>query len=202
MKNILKLFITVVMFYFLFKHIDFKELAHILIKSHGGWILLALILQLGSTYLAAYRWFKISKLLIFQEKLSFYVQSYFKGTFFNQVLPSSIGGDAVRIVDLVRKGYEKKDAFYGVFVDRVIGLVGLLVLNLISTILFYGTFDNDFSNLIILITLGGISGFIILFYLEKITFLANYKFLNLFHRLSKRLNAMYPSKPCMELLLV
>jgi uncharacterized protein (TIRG00374 family) len=194
MKNIIKLLITFVLFYYLFQYIDFDKLYHILYKSHGGWILLALILQLGSTYLAAYRWFKISQLLVFKEKLSFYVQSYFKGSFFNQVLPSSIGGDAVKILDLVHKGYNKKDAFYGVFVDRVVGLVGLLVLNLFATIIFFGTFDQDFSLLIIFITLSGIMGFTLLFHLEKIKFLGKYKFLDLFHRLARRLNKLYPSR--------
>lgn len=194
MKNIIKLIITVVIFYFLFQYVDFNNLINILAKSHGGYILIALILQLASTYLAAYRWLLIMSLLVFKENLAYYVKSYFKGTFFNQVLPSSIGGDAVRIIDLTQKGYDKKDSFYGIFVDRVIGLVGLLVLNLIATITFFGTFDNDFSMLIIFIAICGIFGFFILFHLEKIKFLANYKFLNLFHRLAKRLNKLYPTK--------
>ena len=162
-------------------------------NSSPLWLGIALVFQMASTYLAAYRWFKISKLIIFKERLSFYVQSYFKGTFFNQVLPSSIGGDAVRILDLAQKKYPKKDAFYGVFVDRVVGLVGLLILNLIATLIFFGTFDKHFSMLIISIALSGIVGFIALFHFEKIKFLGKYKFLDLFHRLSKRLNRLYPS---------
>lgn len=194
MKNIIKLIITIIMFYFLFQYVDFDKLIAILAKSHGGTILVALIFQLASTYLAAYRWKLIMHLLVFNESISYYVKSYFKGTFFNQVLPSSIGGDAVRIIDLTHKGYDKKDAFYGVFVDRVVGLVGLLVLNLLATIAFYGAFDNKFSMLIIMITVVGISGFAMLFHLEKIKFLANYKFLNLFHRLAKRLNNLYADR--------
>ncbi len=194
MKNIIKLIITIAIFYFLFREIDFVEFSKIIFNSHGGWILIALLMQLTSTYLAAYRWFKISQLLVFKEKLSFYVQSYFKGTFFNQVLPSSIGGDAVRIIDLTRKEYEKKEAFYGVFVDRVVGLVGLLVLNLLATLIFFGTFDNDFSLLIIFITVGGIISFSLLFQLHRLTFLADIKFLNLFVRLANRLNSLYASR--------
>lgn len=194
MKNIIKLIITIVMFYFLFQYVDLGNLINILAKSHGGTILIALLFQIGSTYLAAYRWRLIMRLLVFNESVSYYVKSYFKGTFFNQVLPSSIGGDAVRIIDLTHKGYDKKDAFYGIFVDRIVGLVGLLVLNLLATIIFYGTFNEEFSLLIILITLGGISGFAVLFHLEKITFLANYKFLNLFHRLARRLNSLYADR--------
>ena len=194
MKNIIKLIITIAIFYFLFRDIDFIEFSKIIFNSHGGWIAVALLMQLISTYLAAYRWFKISQLLVFKEKLSFYVRSYFKGTFFNQVLPSSIGGDAVRIIDLTRKKYDKKEAFYGVFVDRVVGLVGLLVLNLLATLIFFGTFDNDFSFLIIFITVGGISGFALLFQLHRLTFLADIKFLNLFVRLANRLNTLYASR--------
>lgn len=194
MKNIIKLIITIAIFYFLFRNIDFEEFSKILFNSHGGWIFVALLMQLISTYLAAYRWFKISQLLVFKERLSFYVQSYFKGTFFNQVLPSSIGGDAVRIIDLTRKEYDKKDAFYGVFVDRVVGLVGLLVLNLIASLLFFGTFEEDFSLLIIFIALSGIAGFTLLFHLHRLTFLADIKFLNLFVRLANRLNKLYASR--------
>ncbi|MEA1982259.1 MAG: lysylphosphatidylglycerol synthase transmembrane domain-containing protein [Campylobacterota bacterium] len=193
MKNIIKLIITIAIFYFLFRNIDFVEFSKLILNSHGGWIAVALLMQLTSTYLAAYRWFKISQLLVFKERLSFYVQSYFKGTFFNQVLPSSIGGDAVRIIDLTRKKYDKKDAFYGVFVDRVVGLVGLLVLNLLATLIFFGTFERDFSLLIIIITLGGITGFALLFQLHRLTFLADIKGLNLLVRLANRLNSLYSS---------
>ncbi|MEA3521546.1 MAG: lysylphosphatidylglycerol synthase transmembrane domain-containing protein [Campylobacterota bacterium] len=194
MKNILKLIITIVIFYFLFQYIDFDHVIKVLEKSHGGFILLALIAQLSSTLIAAYRWRLIMKLLGFKEKVSFYVQSYFRGSFFNQVLPGSIGGDAVRVIELVQKGYNKKDSIYGVFVDRIIGLVGLLVLNLIANNLFYGNFPSWLYQLLNLIALGGIAGFCMLFIFEKFTFLTKFSFSNLFVRLSKRLNTLYASK--------
>ena len=81
MKNIIKLIITLALFYYLSTLVDFNKLHEILLNGDIGWIFLAVLLQISSTYLAAYRWFKISKLIVFKEKLSFYVQSYFKGTF-------------------------------------------------------------------------------------------------------------------------
>ncbi|WP_345990389.1 lysylphosphatidylglycerol synthase transmembrane domain-containing protein [Sulfurimonas sp. HSL1-2] len=194
LKTAVKLVVTVVIFYFLLTFIDVGQLIAILAKSHGGYILIAFAAQMASTFLAAYRWRLIMKELGFKEKVSFYVQSYFKGTFFNQVLPGSIGGDATRMIDLVQKGYEKKDAFYGIFVDRVVGLVGLLVLNLVSNVLFYGTFPQWLFNLINLITLGGIAGFILMLNLDKFTFLANLKGLDLFHRLGLRMARLYHSR--------
>jgi len=198
MKNILKLLITIAIFYYLFQQVDFSTLFQLLLTSHPGWIIFALLMQLASTVLAAFRWFEISRLLVFKENLFFYIQSYFKGSFFNQVLPSSIGGDAVRILDLTQKNYDKKEAFYGVFVDRIVGLVGLLTLNLIASIVFFGTFDEDFSLLIIGISSLSILGFISLFHLHRLRFLKKYSFLNLFVRLANRLNRLYASR---ELLL-
>ena len=194
MKNIIKLIITIVIFYFLFQYIDFEHVIKVLEKSHGGFILLALIAQLASTIIAAYRWRLIMKLLGFKERVSFYVQSYFRGSFFNQVLPGSIGGDAVRVIELVQKGYEKKDSIYGIFVDRIIGLVGLLVLNLLANNIFASDFPSWLFQLLNLITLGAIAGFSMLFIFEKLTFLTKFSFLNLFVRLSKRLNRLYSNK--------
>ncbi len=194
MKNIIKLIITIAIFYFLFQYIDFKHVIKVLEKSHGGFILLALLAQLASTVIAAYRWRLIMKLLNFKEKVSFYVQSYFRGSFFNQVLPGSIGGDAVRVIELVQKGYEKKDSIYGIFVDRIIGLVGLLVLNLLANNIFSNEFPEWLYQLLNLITLGGIAGFSMLFIFEKITFLTKFSFSNLFVKLSKRLNQLYADK--------
>lgn len=193
-KTALKLVVTVVLFAILLQYIDIDKLLAILAKSHGGYILIAFAAQMASTFLAAYRWRLIMKQLGFNEKVSFYVQSYFKGTFFNQVLPGSIGGDATRIIDLVQKGYEKKDAFYGIFVDRVVGLVGLLVLNLVSNLLFYGTFPQWLFNLINLVTLGGIAGFVLMLNLDKFTFLSGLKGLDLLHRLGIRMDRLYHSR--------
>ncbi len=191
--NIIKLLITIAIFYFLFQYIDFDTVVAILAKSHGGFILIAFLLQMASTFLAAYRWQLIMQLLVFKESMRFYVQSYFKGTFFNQVLPGSIGGDAVRIIELTQLGYDKKDAFYGIFVDRVIGLVGLLVLNLIANNLFYGTFPIWLYQLINLVTIGGIVSFIALLNFHRLSFLDGKKYIDIIHRLGLRMNALYQS---------
>ena len=47
------------------------------------------------------------------------------GTFFNQTLPSSIGGDAVRLWLVARAGAGWRAATYSIFVDRAIGLIAL-----------------------------------------------------------------------------
>jgi len=194
MKNIIKTIITLIIFYILFTYIDIEGVVKTIQNANIFYIFIALLAQLASTYLAAYRWRLIMKLLDFKERVSFYVQSYFKGSFFNQLLPSSIGGDAIRIIELGQHGYSKKEAFYGIFVDRVIGLVGLVILNLIANLSFYKLFPVWLFQLINVVTISSIAGFVILMNLNRLHFLSSFKISDLFYRLSKRLNKLYHSK--------
>jgi uncharacterized protein (TIRG00374 family) len=50
------------------------------------------------------------------------------GSFFNQTLPSSIGGDTVRILLVRRTGTRWRAAAYSVFIDRAIGLIALAII--------------------------------------------------------------------------
>jgi uncharacterized membrane protein YbhN (UPF0104 family) len=52
----------------------------------------------------------------------------FIGTFFTQVLPTSIGGDAVRILLAGRRGLPYGRAFSGVMLERASGLLALVAL--------------------------------------------------------------------------
>lgn len=60
------------------------------------------------------------------------------GSMFNQIMPSSIGGDVYRIVSLVPYVSSKKEAFFKVLLDRTLGLMGLGICFLYGLIfLFY-----------------------------------------------------------------
>ncbi|HEX4553220.1 MAG TPA: lysylphosphatidylglycerol synthase transmembrane domain-containing protein [Xanthobacteraceae bacterium] len=50
------------------------------------------------------------------------------GTFFNQTLPSSLGGDGARIWLLVKGGTAPSAATYSVLLDRVMGVLWLIIL--------------------------------------------------------------------------
>ncbi len=90
----------------------------------------ALALQLASNCVAAGRWHLIMHRLGVPGSFAFYLQSFFKGALFNQGLPSSIGGDGLRILDVARLAGRREDAVFGVFIDRFVGLAGLVLLNL------------------------------------------------------------------------
>ena len=60
--------------------------------------------------------------------LQFGLADHLHCTFFNQVLPSTVGGDGARIWLFARKGAGWAKATYSVLVDRVVGLVVLALI--------------------------------------------------------------------------
>jgi hypothetical protein len=59
---------------------------------------------------------------------SFLTQSFLVATFFNNFLPSNIGGDVVRITDTAKAAGSKTLATTVVLIDRGIGLLGLALM--------------------------------------------------------------------------
>ena len=57
-----------------------------------------------------------------------HVRQYFIANYFNLILPSSIGGDAVRIFMLGRKGLAKSKAATYIFSERLMGLYSLILI--------------------------------------------------------------------------
>jgi uncharacterized protein (TIRG00374 family) len=62
---------------------------------------------------------------------------FFEGLFFNQALPSTVGGDGVRIYRSFRAGLPLAAAINSVVLDRVLGLTSLMLLAALAQPLFY-----------------------------------------------------------------
>lgn len=194
-KLIVKTGVTALLLAVIFKFIDMDRLLATIKDINALYLVPALIFQFLSTIISSYRWNLIMKTLNFGERFSFYIRSYFKGTFFNQALPSSIGGDAVRIIELGGMGYSKKEAFYGIFIDRIVGLLGLLILNLTANFTYDALLPLWLYHLINITCAGSIAGFIILVMLRKMKFMAKIRFLDLFYELSRRFRTVYSDIP-------
>ncbi|HNV04144.1 MAG TPA: lysylphosphatidylglycerol synthase transmembrane domain-containing protein [Vicinamibacterales bacterium] len=90
------------------------------------WLALALVLYLAMILLSGWRW----KLLLDAQhvRVAFgrLVNSYLVAVFFNNFLPSNIGGDVIRIKDTAPQAGSKTLATTIVLMDRGLGLLGLL----------------------------------------------------------------------------
>ena len=183
-----RIIITIAILTLIFRNIEFQSVKNTILQADVKLLCLAILFQLLSTLLAGYRWGKVMKKLNFGQKTEFYVRSYFKGSFFNQGLPTSIGGDAVRVLDVAGNGHRKRDAFIGVFIDRVLGLSGLLILNLAANYFLPGLLPDNLFLMINAIVLAGLIGFICFIYIHKIKALYKGRLLKYILRVSQQLN--------------
>jgi len=128
----IKFSVSAALLFMIFNNVDLEQAYASASMLSLGTVLMALVLQIASNSIASFRWFLIMQRLGSTKNFLFFLLSYFKGTFFNQGLPTSIGGDAIRILDCSRNSHSKLDGFYGVFIDRFVGLAGLLILNIVA----------------------------------------------------------------------
>lgn len=126
MKLLIKTAVSTAIIILILLAIPLNNICEVIRHADQRLLLLALAVQFASTTLSAYRWQLIMHNLHFGQTFNFYWCSYFKGSFFNQGLPTSIGGDVLRVLDVAHLGCSKRDAFYGVLVDRGIGLIALI----------------------------------------------------------------------------
>jgi uncharacterized membrane protein YbhN (UPF0104 family) len=125
----LKILISGALLYLALRKVDLRDLAsRINSLASLGWVLLALATAFLQVFVGVLRWREVSAEcgapLAIEQAMRFNMI----GTFFNQTLPSSIGGDAVRLWLVARAGAGWRTATYSIFVDRAIGLIALAVI--------------------------------------------------------------------------
>jgi glycosyltransferase 2 family protein len=92
------------------------------------WMTFALFMLCCQMPLLALRWREIIEICGAKLQLATALSYSLIGQFFNQVLPSTVGGDSVRIWLLARGGAGWPTAIYSVLIDRVVGVSILAVL--------------------------------------------------------------------------
>jgi uncharacterized membrane protein YbhN (UPF0104 family) len=193
-KFLLRLAITVTILTVILRGTNTTQVMQILQHAQISLLFIAVLLQFGSTAVSAYRWQIIMQNLGFGQTFSFYWQSYFKGMFFNQGLPTSIGGDAVRVLDVASHGFRKRDALYGVMVDRAVGLGALMLLSLLAYLLKPDLLPLNVFRPMLLLILAGLTGFISLLMIGKMQWLNHYPKLFFFKIIAERLYQIFRTK--------
>lgn len=191
MSNLIKLAISALIIGFILYKFDIASVWQHISNAHLGLLLAALVMQMLSQTVAAYRWSLIMEALQFKHPFSFYFKSYFKGSLFNQVLPTSIGGDAYRIAEVSAHGGLIKEAFYGVFIDRIVGLIGLLLLNLLANLIWPNLLPEQIFIGINVIIFLALFGFFVLMAVHKFEVFNRFRLTRLFYQLSERFRFIY-----------
>lgn len=124
---VLKLGISAGILYWLFQHTDLADVMARARAANPVWLLSALALFGGMVLVSAWRWRLLLEAIGAPAPVSRLTNSWLVALFFNNFLPSNIGGDVVRVADSVSLTGSRTVAAAVVLVDRAIGLAALLV---------------------------------------------------------------------------
>jgi hypothetical protein len=128
----LKFGITIILFYVILYPLDVDRIWTIL----GGidpYLAAIFISLLGiQTIIATARWNRVLQPLHAPLSLAATFRILLIGAYFNQGLPSAIGGDAVRVLYVQRTGLSLSKAMSSVILDRLAAMLWLLVMTAVS----------------------------------------------------------------------
>src|SRR6202051_1390852 len=124
----IKILVSAALLYLALRKANFSDLASRIDVASLGWIGLAIAVTFFQIFVGVLRWRVVSAEcgapLATRQAMRFNLI----GAFFNQTLPSSIGGDAVRLWLVARAGAGWGAAAYSIFVDRAIGMIALAII--------------------------------------------------------------------------
>jgi uncharacterized membrane protein YbhN (UPF0104 family) len=123
-----KILISAGLLYLALRKVELTELLSRFTIWSLVWIALAIALTFLQIFVGVLRWREVSAACGAELQLRQAMRYNVIGSFFNQTLPSAIGGDAVRLWLVARAGAGWRAATYSIFVDRAIGLIALAIL--------------------------------------------------------------------------
>ncbi|MHB0954002.1 MAG: lysylphosphatidylglycerol synthase transmembrane domain-containing protein [Allorhizobium sp.] len=124
----LRLVLTIVLLGMVLRNMDFGSIKEGLQGNLGPALALSFGLLLFALALSSLRWILVSRIIGVNLELANAVPIVLIGHFFNQLLPTSFGGDAMRGWCLWRQGTTLQQSFASVLFDRLVGLVALILL--------------------------------------------------------------------------
>jgi uncharacterized protein (TIRG00374 family) len=138
----LTLAVTALCVAYLVWKIDLSQTAHILAHAHIGWFVLALAIMAASVWPMAWRWRQLLAARGIHDRVLWLARSYFTAYTAGQVLPTSIGGDAMRIFEASRRHPGKGGPIAGsVLLERALGGAATLTLAAVGFALALGRYD-------------------------------------------------------------
>jgi hypothetical protein len=125
---VLKLTVSTVLLIILFRRADVPSMWVRFKQMDPFWTLAALGVYGLMLAVSAWRWRLLLRVQTVHVSLGTLTKSFLVATFFNNFLPSNIGGDVVRVADTAPFTGSKTVATTVVLIDRILGLIALLVL--------------------------------------------------------------------------
>jgi len=166
--TLVRLGVTGGLLWYISGKIDFGQALRLIPGAHPGWVALAVLMIVAQLFVIALRWRYLVRMTGTAPGYPLFARFTFEGMFFNQALPSSVGGDAVRMYRLARcPGIGTTRAISGVLLDRAFGLLGIVLIATAFLLPFLELVnDPTMKNGALLLILAGAGGFVLFLALD------------------------------------
>lgn len=141
---------SVILLYYVFQKVGWEDVWHQIIDANLFFLTLYFFLGLLPLLISSVKWSQLSKSHGITAPLSKLFMFKLVGLFFNNILPTSIGGDVVRAYELGKLSGKKEEAMASVFMERLTGFTTLLMLAIVAV----GLERRFFGEVNVLIFLG------------------------------------------------
>ena len=152
--RLLRILISLAVLIFVIASVGIDRLWATLSAVNLGWFLVAFVIHFAGVVIRTFRWAILVKSLDVRVSFGRLFYLYMAGTFFNTFLPTGIGGDVVKIIDLAPASGGAR-AFSTVFADRLTGILGTSLIGLCVAIIDPADVPAPLVALVIVVT-GGI----------------------------------------------
>jgi len=169
---IIKFFISIGLIWYLLHNIDLGSAWKRMLGADSVNLTIAALVISVQVMISVLRWRAV--MFAIEAALPFWIalRIYLIGLFFNQVLPSSVGGDAVRIYKSFRSGLTIKASVHGVMLERVATVLSLLILVTLAAPFLQGHIEHADTNWMltfsIMMLAVGVGGTIFLMFLDRL----------------------------------
>lgn len=181
--NILRIAVSVILLLIIFMTINLQDFWLVIQNANLWWLLGAIAMMLLGVVVRAWRWKILLDSINVVVSLGELTAIYFIGFLFNNLLPSGLGGDAIRMLEVNRYTERKSDTFTSVIVDRYLGLLASQAIAVVALLLSWGSVPDFVAYLTIIIFIAGVTGGLLL--INRPLYLGLQRRLKLFARVTE-----------------
>ena len=153
----LRILLSLVVLAFVLRRVHPSNLDLDFTRSTVLWLAAALVVTFGAVVLSALRWQRVLAALDLDGRIPTLVRHHLAGLFVSSFLPSTVGGDVLRVTRLSAANGEAPGTFASVVLERLTGWIVLPVITLVALAINPGLFGADrnarFALLIAVVTL-------------------------------------------------
>jgi uncharacterized protein (TIRG00374 family) len=131
--NLGKLIFTILLLWILFSYIDYTEIKEIISEAKPWYFLIMIAIWYIGVYISTLRWKVILNFYNIKLSTSYLYNLYWIGSFMNNFLPSSFGGDSYKFIELNKKFPKSKgQVLSSILLERIVGLLTGLPLSILA----------------------------------------------------------------------